>query len=82
MAGSPSTSFPRNYTPDSQHRATMALNRVCEHLCFILSYVVHPLARQIASLLYSISFYERFHRNALLLYSGRNLYVYSFASFQ
>lgn len=30
----------------------------------------------IASLLYAISVYERFHRNALLLDSGENLYMY------
>ena len=29
----------------SQHQATIALNYLHEHLCFILTYLVHPLSR-------------------------------------
>ncbi|EPY73163.1 mitochondrial folate transporter/carrier [Camelus ferus] len=33
----------------SQHQAAIALNCVCEHLCFIWIYFVHPLARCVLS---------------------------------
>ena len=39
-------SSPRNYT---KHQATIALNCVCEHLCFISTYFVHLLASCILS---------------------------------
>ena len=31
----------------SQHRAAIALNRVCEHLCFISVYFVYLLGRRV-----------------------------------
>ena len=66
------SSFPSNYT---QHLAAMALNS--EHLCFIWIYFVHHqpdvCPKVIASLLYDI-LPKRFHRKALLLDSGDNLY--------
>ncbi|CAD7670387.1 unnamed protein product [Nyctereutes procyonoides] len=36
------SSLPGNCT---QHQAAIALNCICEHLCFISMYFVHPLAR-------------------------------------
>lgn len=65
--------FPGNHT---QHRASIVLNCVCEHQCFISIYFVHPLARHllIASSLYTISAYKRFQRNSLLSETGGNLY--------
>lgn len=69
----PPTSLPGNYTTQNYHQASIALISIHEHLFFISIYFEHLLARcVIASLLYTISVYERFHRNTLLL-NGRKI---------
>ena len=64
----------------ASHQATVALNCVCEHLCFISIYFVHSISQMYpevtVSSLYTISFYEKFHRNSLLSDSKRNLYIH------
>ena len=81
----PSRSFPGNYT---QHQTTITLNSVCERLCLISTYLgrlffesenaqrlsPYKLMVIVSSLCLCISAYKRFHRNALLLDSGGNLY--------
>ena len=47
----------------SQHLVAIPLNSICEHLCFILIYFVHLCPKVVASWLYAILVYERFHRN-------------------
>lgn len=39
--------LPQKLHSGLQHQATMALNGVCEHLCFIPIYYVHSLARYV-----------------------------------
>lgn len=59
---------------ESHHQASIALISIREHLFFISIHFVHLSARcVIASLLYTISAYERFHRNTLLLYGRKDL---------
>lgn len=50
----------------SQPQATITLNCVYEHLCFISTYFVHLLAKRT---LRSILAYEMFHRHALFSHS-------------
>ena len=59
------TSIPRN---DIQHQATIALNCVSEHACFILIYFVQVskmCLEVIASLPILVD--KRFHRNAIFV---------------
>ena len=72
--------LPQNYT---QHHSIRPQSfELWElYLCFVLIYLVHPLARcpkVIASALYAISSYERFHRNGSTfgLWEEKKWYIY------
>ena len=71
----PPGSFPRNYT---QHLCIKLLQ--LWHLWFISTYFVHSISKMrpevVVSSLYTISFYEKFHRNCLQSDSKGNLYMY------
>ena len=66
--------FPQKLRSASHHQAVIALYCVCEHLCFISTYSVYLFARcvpkVIASSLYTIWAYKRFHGNALFSDTG------------
>lgn len=62
----------------SQHQIIMALNCVCEQLCFILIFcasVSKMYSKVITSPLYAILAHKWFHRIAQLSESGGNLYL-------
>lgn len=61
----------------SQHQATVAMNYVCEYLRFISIDFMHLLARcvKIVSSLDTISAYESFHENVILL-DGRESWTW------
>ena len=63
---------------DTQHQATSALNCVCGHLCcfsvcFVYLLLIPRCALRYASLFYTTSVYQRFHRHILLLDSRESL---------
>ena len=71
------SSFPSNYTQRLNIKPTQIWG-VCEHLCFVLLYLVvlgKMYFKGVASLLYIIFTYKRFHRKPQLSDSGRNMYL-------